>query len=1071
MEKFQRTKRLFSTCLIVVMVVLIANQLAQAGVTGKISGRVIDSETGKPLPGANVVIEGTIYGAAADMEGDYFILAIPPGTYNVKASMMGYDPLSKTEVRVRVDMTTSLNFSLNPTVISGQEVVVVAERSIVEMGVANTSIVMSGDDIKTLPMLQFKDILSIQMGAEEVDARGIVIRGGRENEISLSVDGMETRDGIDNRIYTRVNPDAVEEVKILTGGFSAQYGNARAGVINIVTKEGSDNYTFTFDVRQSILGRKHFGKSWFERDREIYLSNEALHNSISSERVIWDNTQQDPVTGEYGVYDTLSILLFEGWEARAAAVDSTDPVYGKFYNRPDLCRALYKWRTRDEVVKYGDKPDLNTNVTFGGPVPFLPNTSFFASGRFERNYYLIRAQQDYFQDWGTTLKISSRITPKLKIILTGNYMETSGVNRTDRETGQRSIGQSVDPEKDDQKFIIETPESFAWFIKHRIDKPNELWPYSEFSVSTRLRRQFGIHITHTLSSNTFWDLTLDYGTFNIFGRYDNQKRDTTETIWYDSETGEFTVNEPESCEVSLSGPYALAPQGYFRSDQFWDTVEDITGVRIAGSYHNLEDSKSTLIHLRTNITSQINKYHQVNAGMEFRYMDILKDEYRNYDIPDRHWWQWHVYPKDGAVYLQDKIEFKGMIASLGLRSDFSIPSKWYNIEKYPFQAWLSSEWVTKGEGTHYDTELADSLGVKPILAYPEKRIILSPRLAISHPIGSNAKIFFNYGHYNQLPDPEKRYYFLRREKLSSGPMSVGWLGNPNLKYEKTVQYEVGYSQVILNTFHIQMTAYYRDITDLADQYSLLGTSRYGMSTIDVGDTTLSYRPVSYLSWSSSKTEDVRGLELRLEKRLGHFITGWVNGTYQTKSIGRFGNSTIFQDTTRNPLIYQVNLVQPSSKTRFNINVDFHTPGNFGLEFFGIRPLADISLNLLFWWKSQQKVTYNPISGVPQEYQNFQNLQWKPHHGTDLRFTKRFNGLFKFATPVFYIQILNLFNNKNMFRGFYPSSTRPDYFTSLDLDKGDTPGDYGQNYLRFPEPEPFYLFLNPRQIFIGLRFEM
>ena len=85
MEKFQRTKRLFSTCLIVVMAVLIANQLVQAGITGKIAGRVIDSETGKPLPGANVVIEGTSYGAAADEEGDFFILALPPRMYNVKA--------------------------------------------------------------------------------------------------------------------------------------------------------------------------------------------------------------------------------------------------------------------------------------------------------------------------------------------------------------------------------------------------------------------------------------------------------------------------------------------------------------------------------------------------------------------------------------------------------------------------------------------------------------------------------------------------------------------------------------------------------------------------------------------------------------------------------------------------------------------------------------------------------------------------------------------------------------------------------------------------------------------------
>lgn len=1069
MEKFQRTKRLFSTCLIVVMVVLIANQLVQAGVTGKISGRVIDSETGKPLPGANVFIEGTTYGAAADEEGDFFILALPPRMYNVKASMMGYDPLSKTEVRVRVDMTTSLNFSLNPTVISGQEVVVVAEKPVVNIEVANTSTVFTGKEIENLPVLQFKDVLSRQMGTEVLDSRGLIIRGGREHEISLTIDGIETRDGIDNMLYTRVNPDAIQEVQILTGGFSAQYGNARAGVIRVQTKEGGRDYSFTFDVRASMPGIKHFGERWYEREQKIYLSDEAITNSIYSlSRVVWNNSIRDPITGEYGVYDTLGAeLLFEGWKSIAAAVDSTDPVYGKFYNRPYLCRELYKWRNRDDVVKYGNKPDLNTNITFGGPVPFLPNTSFFASGRFERNYYLIRAQQDFFQDWGTSLKINSQITPTTKMVLTGSYMETSGINRTDRETSVEGLG-SIEPDKNDQSNVIETPEAFAWFIHHRIAHEDELWPYSEFSVSTRIRRQYGLNITHTISNETFWDFSLNYSGFNIFGRYDNQKRDITETIRLEDPT------DPKIF-VDLSGPYALAPQGYYRDETLWSNIESITNVRIAGSYHNLENSRSSSVHLRTNVYSQVNKYNQINMGLEFSYMDVVKDEYRNYDMPDRYWWKWHVYTREGAVYFQDKLEFKGMIASIGLRADFSIPHHtWYDIQNYPYQPWFSRTWVKMGDGTdnrHIDTYLADSVGVEPTFASPEKRTVLSPRIAVSHPLGQDAKLFFNYGHYNQLPDLEKRYYFLRREKLSA---EVHRLGNPNLDYEKTIQYEVGYAQSLFDVFNVQVTAYYRDITNLARQYAVSGFYDT-LHVYEPIDTVYNYRRINYESWSNSGSEDIRGIEFRFEKRIGRFLTGWINGTYEVYSTGRYGYSNLLESPRFDSTLYQSALEKPSARPRWNVSVDFHTPIDFGPKYFGDYLLGGINLNLLFWWKSQPKIDYNYIMGLREEYKNFQNVQWKSHYAVDLRFTKRFGRLFGFANPVFYVQVLNVFNNKNMNRAAFDDTKLQNYLNSLKFDEGDRAGDYPYNreksYIRLPEPEPFYLFLNPRQVFIGFRIEM
>ena len=104
-----------------------------SGTTGKLTGVVIDSETKSPLPGANVIVEGTSIGAATDMEGNYIIINVPPGVYTLKAMMMGYTTTNITNVRVNVNLTSTVNFELKPTVLEmGEEVTIVADREMIQ---------------------------------------------------------------------------------------------------------------------------------------------------------------------------------------------------------------------------------------------------------------------------------------------------------------------------------------------------------------------------------------------------------------------------------------------------------------------------------------------------------------------------------------------------------------------------------------------------------------------------------------------------------------------------------------------------------------------------------------------------------------------------------------------------------------------------------------------------------------------------------------------------------------------------------------------------------------------------
>lgn len=96
------------------VVSLVLPAIVFAGVTGKIAGIVTDTKTGNALPEANVIIEGTTMGSATNLEGYYVILNVPPETYKLKASMMGYATHTVTEVRVYIDLTTIVHVKMKP---------------------------------------------------------------------------------------------------------------------------------------------------------------------------------------------------------------------------------------------------------------------------------------------------------------------------------------------------------------------------------------------------------------------------------------------------------------------------------------------------------------------------------------------------------------------------------------------------------------------------------------------------------------------------------------------------------------------------------------------------------------------------------------------------------------------------------------------------------------------------------------------------------------------------------------------------------------------------------------------
>lgn len=272
-----------------------------AGTTGKIAGTVTDARTGEKLLGANVVVEGLATGASTNTDGYFVILNIPPGRYRVKASMVGYTPVSQVDVRVDIDQTTGLDFKLSQETVEGEEVVVVAQRPVVQRDVAASRTNLTIEDVTKLPVVSVSAAVGLQAGIQG----GLVVRGSTSDQVAFMINGQTLRDERDNTPYTRIALSAVQDIQIQTGGFNAEYGNLRSGVVNVVTREGGKaSYNFGMNARYAPNRPKHFGASIY--DRNSYWVRPYVDDAVA-----WTGTKN----GAWNAFQQNQYPEFEGWNA------------------------------------------------------------------------------------------------------------------------------------------------------------------------------------------------------------------------------------------------------------------------------------------------------------------------------------------------------------------------------------------------------------------------------------------------------------------------------------------------------------------------------------------------------------------------------------------------------------------------------------------------------------------------------------------------------------------------------------------------------------------------------------
>jgi hypothetical protein len=782
-----------------------------AGTTGKIAGTVVDTRTREPLAGANVVIEGQAIGAPTNADGYFVLLNIPPGTYRVRVSLIGYAPKVYAVVRVNIDETTTLNAELQEQTTEAQEILVVAPRPVVRRDVSASTANVQIQDVEKLPVTNVTQAVALQAGIQP----GLIIRGGNADETVVLLDGFALRDDRTNGSFTGLNLSSVQDVQVQTGGFNAEYGNIRSGVVNVVTKEGGkSNYSFSLVSRYSPTSPKHFGPS-------VYDANSFWIRPYLDPAVCWDGT----ASGAWDEYTQRQYASFAGYNAvSAATLKNADP---SKQLSPEAARDLFLFEHRKQAEVL--HPDWEYDMGFGGPVPFageaLGNLRFFASYRALNSMYIIPLSTASYREYNGQFKLVGDLTSAMK--LTGSFLmaRTSGTNNNNGG----APGLFVSPS--DVANLLGSPSSLN-YIDTRIFATDYWAPSTVDYVMA------GLKISHALSVTTFYDASVTY--FHSS---------------YDTRPG--TARNLAKTYLFGNGYYAdEAPWGFTPTPN--PSGSPVSTIRYGLGFSDSRDSSRVgVITGKFDLTSQLDRYNLVQAGLELTYTDN-HTAYGIYDqglLRNSTTSSWASFPWRGSAYAQDKLEFAGMVANLGVRLDVLDPNgKWYSFAD-PYSKAFTAAYAG---GT--DTLLAMST-IKPI-------VTLSPRLGISFPVSDVSKIYFNYGHFRQIPSPEN-LFLLRRSAYDN---SIVRIADPSAPFPKTVAYELGYEHSFFDEYLVRVAGYYKDISD----ESFLVT--YNNSDASV----------SYSKYTSNAFRDIRGFEATISKNGGDWVRGFLNYTYDVRASGYFG---------------------------------------------------------------------------------------------------------------------------------------------------------------------------------------
>lgn len=742
------------------MTVLVVG-VAFAG-NGKISGTVKGAD-GQAVPGANVVIEGTALGASVDVQGRYFILNVPPGTYRVRSSAVGFVQKAVTEVRVASDQTVTIDFSLQAEAVGLDEVVIIAETPLVDRTRIATKTTFSREEVSSLPVSSVYEVINTSASMYNG-----YVRGGRYVETKTIVDGIDVSDalsaidadarGIENvqvtysgvvRQYDRnnvnagVSLDAIEEASLNTGAVGAEYTSATAGLINISLKEGRGPLAGRLFVRHSMAGLQHVGPA-------VYLNKDSYY------------AERDKPTSKKEKYT---------------------------WNEAKLENDSYAY---DMSAPGSQQPTFDMDFSLSGGV--TDDLGLYFASRLYNTYGSLPGE--FFRELSLNLKATYQLTPEMKAAFIGLI----------RDRG-KLFGWKNRSFNDVYRFLLEGV------------------PQNDGMALTG-----SLKFTHLLSPTSFYDVQVSQvSNESRLGYVDGNSNGSIEY----AEKGDFlTFDTQEQKDKYLDKYFSSGPKNGPDLTGFGSPPFQLSG---PGIYY--ENSKINTWTLKGDFTSQVTFNHQLKAGAQLRLhkIDVVKRSSPVGYVEEKY----AVSPAEYGVYLQDRMEYAGLILNVGVRADA------LNYNEGEFANFFAP--ATKDPNPPFGIARAIAVrGDKPAIKW-----YFTPKIGVSHPIGEEGAVYFSFS--RQMTPPPFANVFAAYNLYGTSPILPG-AARINQDPFVSTNYELGFQWIVAQDLSLDVNAYFRNIEN------------YGLDNSTVTWRAPAGVPNLYNAQFSGGNADARGVEITFTKR-------------------------------------------------------------------------------------------------------------------------------------------------------------------------------------------------------------
>ncbi|MFW5973166.1 MAG: carboxypeptidase-like regulatory domain-containing protein, partial [Bacteroidota bacterium] len=583
--------------------------------TGKVAGRVVDAATQEPLPGVNVVIEGSTLGSATDANGRYDILRVPPGEHTVIFSFIGFQSTRVEEVLVRADRTTEVNVQLREELFEGDEVVVTAERPAVVRDRTSTSADYGAREIESAPVEGLRGLLALTAGVDRTADGNFSIRGGGAYEISFLVNGVEqvmSNSGVPGYSYAfekannswkyDVNPLGVEQMEVISGGFSAEYGNAQSGVVKLATKEGPRDFEGEYRVEYRAPGQYHWGPYLYGPETPEWQEWGPLENWLAKRDANDFRFLND--TSDVNIR-RLHALWVSNHSPEFTPTDTVYTADGDVLYLPGQ-----RVENRLGVYDYRQLAYTRHLIGFGGPLGADPQRlRFHVSGEL-RNRPTRIPTVEQMQEYGNlTMTTTFQPVPAHKFRVTLMYHQYNG-------------------------GLVSGADDIRW-----AGRPGA-WKYTLDTDSPREETTFTqtLNWTYAIDAKSFFEAQLAHS----FEQY-------------------RVINRPVT---QRTDPWSIPPGPW---DGGFRTVFSLT------TFYQ-QDTRTRFLDGTVGYTRQVNPYWQVKTGVQLRNWHTrysgVSSRLANVFIAGSGFGEYYdARPTYGAAYVQNKLEFEGMVANVGLRLD------------------------------------------------------------------------------------------------------------------------------------------------------------------------------------------------------------------------------------------------------------------------------------------------------------------------------------------------------------------------------------------------------------------